>query len=153
MRNATLATASARLLFLCAEDVRARERIGGEPGHRGARNENEAWQARGPTPEPRAAHRKSMCEAERARMTRKAGNWNRRHTAAWAKLQETCADNRPNGRNACLNERRRYRTNHSPAAAAESHKRMRSRVSEACDPPKSLEEVRCKQLASAASTI
>ena len=129
----------------------AHEGEGGEPAHMGTNGPCpdgvECWHGHGPTPEERAAQQARVCEAERAKVTREADAWNHRETAAWARLQETCADESPIGQNSCEYRSRMYQANYSEAAVADFEKYLLGRIAEACDPPKSHQELECEKLA------
>lgn len=112
--------------------AQAHEGEGGEPGHWDTDDGVEAWHTHGLTPEEQTAQRKYVCEAERAKRTRQADAWNRREAAAWAQLQEACADESPAGRNRCKNRHRMYQGNYSTAATADFEQYLLSSIAEAC---------------------
>ena len=148
MRKTVMAMVGAAIFALCAvEEVSAHEGIGGEPAHSDMQDGVRIWHDHGPTPEERAARHKRLCEAARADMERRADAWNHREAAAWAKLQEACADESPVGQAQCKYHRRMYQANHSPAAAANFQEYLLGRIAEACAPPKSREEVQCEHFA------
>ena len=136
-------------IVLCVASARAHEGQGGEPGHWDMQNGVKVWHTHGPSPEAREAQLKRNCAAARTKYQRRAAAWNRMEAKAYSKLQKTCADKSPFGKNACHFETRHYRANYSPAVAARNQKYWRGKIAEACGPPKSREEVGCEQLARA----
>lgn len=120
---------------------------GGYHCHRGKRNEGRKDD--GSQGDDGGWQRKGACEAARANMQRQADAWNHREAAAWAQVQEACADESPVGQAQCENRSRMYQANYSPAAAAEFQEYLLGRMAEACAPPKSPEEVQCHRIARA----
>ena len=92
-------------------------------------------------------HRQRRCEAKKVEMQRKADGWNRREAAAWAQLQEACADDSPAGQNSCSYLTRMYQGTYSPTAAAEYHEWLLGEMAAACAPPKSPKQLECEGLA------
>ncbi len=135
-------------VMLLGADARAHEGVGGEPGHWDMQNGARVWHTHGPSPEAREAQRKRNCEAARTHFQRRAAEWNRREEKAYAKLQKTCADKSPFGKNACHFETRHYRANYSPEVAARNQKYWRGEIAKVCS-PKTRDQIGCEQLARA----
>ena len=82
-------------------------------------------------------------------MQLKADEWNRREAAAWAELQEACADESPVGQAQCEYRSRMYQANYSPSEAADFQQWLLSEIAAACAAPKSRAEIQCERLAQA----